>query len=325
MIYANSKKISSVQGRKIVSSLILFSEETMETRVGFIGLGCMGLPMAQNLLKAGFPLWAHNRTKEKGAPLLDQGCRWAASPAELTGLCDIVVSMVANDSALHEIVNGPLGILHSSKKPSMHISMSTVSPDLSASLEKQHREKGIAFLAAPVSGRPERAKEGTLWIFLAGDSQAKKKASPVLEAMSVKIFDLGAHPSQASLFKLCNNFMILSLIETFAEASAMLEKGGISTGKAAEIWGSSLFDAPVFHSYTPMLCKRNFADGGFALNLGLKDIRLLQDSADRAQVPMPFLSDLQEKLLISMNLGRGNFDWSAIALLTHELAGIIPK
>lgn len=294
----------------------------MKMKVGFIGLGNMGLPMAQNILKAGFPLWAHNRTKEKGTSLLEKGCRWASSPAELAAECDVVVSMVANDAALNEIVDGPSGIMRSSKKPSMHISMSTVSPDLSTALEKKHQEKGIAFLAAPVSGRPERAKEGTLWIFLSGDSKAKQLASPILEAMSTKVFDLGEHPSQASLFKLCNNFMILSLIESFSEVAAMLEKGGISTEKAAKIWGSSIFDSPVFHSYTPMLCKRNFADGGFALDLGLKDMRLLQACADKSQVPMPFLSDLHEKLITCMNLGRQKYDWSAIALLTRELAGL---
>lgn len=294
----------------------------METRVGFIGLGHMGLPMAQNILKKGFPLWVYNRTKEKATPLLEKGAKWAASAGDLAAQCDILVSMVANDDALNEIVDGPSGIIRSSKKPSIHISMSTVSPDLSASLEKKHQEKGIAFLAAPVTGRPDRAKEGTLFIFLAGEAKAKKTATAVLQTMSSKIFDLGDRPSQASLFKLCNNFMILGLIETFAEAASVLEKNGISTEKAAEIWGSSLFDAPAFHSYTPMICKRNFAEGGFALNLGLKDMRLLQTCADKSQVPMPLLSDLHEKLLVSMNLGRGKFDWSAIALLTRELAGL---
>src|SRR5271156_5739439 len=113
----------------------------MKHRVGFIGLGHMGLPMAENVLKAGFPLWVHNRTKEKVAPLLDKGGQWAATPAELSGLCDVVITMVANDQALNEIVLGPSGILSSSKKPLIHISMSTVSPDLVTSLEKKHQEK----------------------------------------------------------------------------------------------------------------------------------------------------------------------------------------
>lgn len=291
-------------------------------RVGFIGLGHMGSPMAQNILKKGFPLWIYNRTKEKGSSLIEQGANWANSPAELAAQVDILVSMVANDQALNDIIEGPSGLLHASKKPSIHISMSTISPDLSTSLEKKHQENGMAFLAAPVTGRPERAKTGSLTIFLAGNSKAKKEALPVLEAMGNQIFDLGEQPSQSSLFKLCNNFMILGLIETFSEAAAMLEKGGISTEKAAEVWGSSIFNSPVFHSYTPLICQQRFAEGGFALNLGLKDIRLLQTCADRAQVPMPFLSNLHEKLLASMNLGRGNFDWSAISLLTREQAGL---
>ncbi len=294
----------------------------MKHKVGFIGLGHMGLPMAENVLKAGFPFWVYNRTKEKAAPLLDKGGQWAATPAELASLCDIVISMVANDAALNEIVHGSSGILSAAKKPIVHISMSTVSPNLIADLEKQHQEAGITFLAAPVTGRPDRAKEGSLWIFLAGDSKAKKMVSPILEAMSTKIFDLGERAAQALLFKLCNNFMLISLVEAFSEAASMLEKGGISTSKAAEIWGSSLFDAPAFHSYTPMIRKGNFADGGFALKLGLKDMRLLQDCADKAQVPMPFLSDIHEKMLTCMNLGRADYDWSTIALLTSELAGI---
>jgi 3-hydroxyisobutyrate dehydrogenase-like beta-hydroxyacid dehydrogenase len=294
----------------------------MKDRVGFIGLGHMGLPMAENVLKAGFPLWIYNRTKEKAAPLLDKGGEWAATPAELAGSCDVVITMVANDHALNEIVQGPSGILASTKRPLIHISMSTVSPDLITDLEKKHQEKGISFLAAPVTGRPERAKEGTLWIFLAGESKAKNTASAILKTMSTKIFDLGEHAAQALLFKLCNNFMILSLIEAFSEAASVLEKGGISTSTAAEIWGSSVFDCPAFHSYTPMICNRNFADGGFALNLGLKDIRLLQGCADKEQIPMPFLSAVHEKMLTCMNLGRGEFDWSVIALLTRELAGL---
>lgn len=294
----------------------------MKIRVGFIGLGHMGLPMAQNILKKGFPLCVYNRTKEKAASLLDQGALWAESPSELASASDIVISMVSNDEVLNEVVNGPNGILSSSKKPQIHISMSTVSPALVDSLEKQHGEMGVGFLSAPVTGRPERAKEGTLWIFLAGCLKSKEAATAVLQTMSVKIFDLGESASQSSLFKLCNNFMILGLIETFSEAVTVLEKGGISTKRAAEIWGSSLFDAPVFHSQIPMICKGNFSDGGFALNLGLKDMRLLQNCADKSQIPMPLLSDLYEKLLASMNLGRGQFDWSAIALLTRELAGL---
>lgn len=294
----------------------------MKTRVGFIGLGQMGLPMAVNILKKEGSLCVYNRTKEKAKTIIEKGAHWVDSPQHLAEESEIVVTMVANDEALKEIVEGEFGILNCSNKPKIHISMSTVSPHLVTNLEKKHQEKGIGFLAAPVSGRPERAQQGALWIFLSGRESEKKEAIPILELMSVKIFDLGTNPSQAALFKLCNNFMILSFIESFTEAAALLEKGGISIEKAGEIWGSSLFDSPVLHSYMPMLSKGNFADGGFALDLGLKDMRLLHECADKANVPMPFLGDLHEKLLASMNAGRERYDWSAIAMLTRELAGL---
>lgn len=294
----------------------------MTLKVGFIGLGHMGFPIASNILKAGFSLSVYNRTKDKAEPLLKKGAHWAASPMELASQCDVVVSMVANDAALNEIVEGQSGIFRSSKKPAIHLSMSTVAPATSADLEKKHREKGIVFLAAPVSGRPERAKEATLWIFLAGDSAAKNKVAPILKVISGKTYDLGEYAAQASIFKLCSNFMILSFIESFAEAATLLEKSGISMEKTSEIWGSSFLNAPVFHNYTPLICKLDFEEGGFALSLGLKDMRLLQDSADRAQVPMPFLIELHEKLVASMNLGREKYDWSAITLITRESSGL---
>lgn len=294
----------------------------MATRVGFIGLGQMGFPMAQNILKKGFPVTVYNRTKEKASPILEQGAKWANSPLELASQCDILVTMIDNDNTLKEIVTGPTGIIHAQNKPSIHISMSTVSPELIASLEKVHQEHGITLLAAPVSGRPERAKQGTLWIFSAGQPAAKQAAAHVLEAMSCKIFDLGDRPEQAAIFKLCSNFMILSLIETISEATTLLEKNGVSAEKASEVWGNSLFDAPIFHIYGPIISKRSFANGGFALDLGLKDMRLLQTCADNAHVPMPFLTDLHAKLIASMNIGRAKFDWSAITLITREQAGL---
>ncbi len=291
-------------------------------RVGFVGLGSMGGPMAENVLKGGFELLVYNRTKEKAMPLTRAGAHLMGSVKELAASSDILVSMVSNDEALLEIVEGASGLFSSGKKPSIHISMSTISPTLSETLEKRHQEQGIDFLAAPVSGRPERAQAGKLWIFLAGAPQAKEKASPVLQTMGCQIYDLGEKPAAASLFKLCNNFMVLSLIESFAETAAMLEKAGITTEKAAQIWGSSLFDAPIFHSYMPVICKKSFDQGGFALDLGLKDMRLLQTAADRAEVPMPILSELHDKLIESLHLGRAKWDWSAISLLAKERAGL---
>jgi len=246
---------------------------SLSMKVGFIGLGHMGSPMAENILKGGFPLFVYNRTQGKTKTLLAAGAAVMKSPEVLAEQVEVLVTMVSNDAALKEIVESLWKV---ERKGLLHISMSTVSPELCEELEKKHQERGQSFVAAPVSGRPERAKLGKLWIFLGGKEDAKAQAMPILKTMSEKVFDLGVEPYQAALFKLCNNFMILSLIDSFAQAASLLEKRGISFQKAAEVWGNSLFDAPIFHAYVPMFTKLNFSEAGFALNLGLKDMRLLQ-------------------------------------------------
>jgi 3-hydroxyisobutyrate dehydrogenase-like beta-hydroxyacid dehydrogenase len=116
--------------------------------------------------------------------------------------------------------------------------------------------------------------------------------------------------------------MILSFIESLSEAFTMLEKGGIAPEIASEVWGNSLFDMMIMKTYGPMLAKRNFEAGGFALDLGLKDIRLLQDCVDKSKARMPLLTDLHEKLVESMKRGRAKFDGASIALITRERAGL---
>lgn len=286
--------------------------------VGFIGLGFMGFPMAENILRKGFSLTIYNRTKEKAEPLLAKGALWAGSPAELAEKTDIVITMVSNDEALRQIVLGPKGLLESRHKGKIHLSMSTVSPLLVRELENKYRENGGALLSAPVSGRPERAKEGTLWIFLSGEDKAKLAASSVLKAMSCKIFDFGQEAEKASIFKLCGNFMILSFIETLSEALSVLEKSGMSRTQAIEVWGESFYDAPIFHSYGNILAKGIFKEGGFSLDLASKDMGLLKAFADSQQVSLPILLSVEEKQKAAIAMGHGGVDCTVIDLVTRK-------
>jgi len=291
--------------------------------VGFIGMGYMGLPMAQNILKKGFPLIVYNRTKQKAEPLLEKGAKWASSPRELASAADIVVTMVSDDNVLRSITLGNDGLAYEAKQGFIHVSMSTVSPSIIESLEKDHKQRGAALISAPVSGRPERAQEGTLWIFLSGNEKAKQIATPVLEAMSSKIYDLGNEAKNASIFKLVSNFMILSFIETFSEALSALEKSGIPREKAAEIWGSSFYNAPIFQSYSPNIVHKKYPEGGFMLDLAKKDMSLLRSYIEQNLLPMPFLDLIEEKQTSAQAMGKGKFDCSIIDMVTRKLAGLI--
>lgn len=290
--------------------------------IGFIGMGYMGLPMAQNLLKKGFSLTVYNRTKEKAAPLLTDGAKWASTPRELGVHTDIVITMISDDEVLKSLVFGSDGLANGMKQGSIHISMSTVSPSIIESLEKEHMQRKTTLLSAPVSGRPERAKEGTLWIFLSGETQAKVAATPVLKAMSSKIYDLGKEAKNASIFKLASNFMVLSFIETLSEALSVLEKSGIPREMASEIWGSSFYEAPIFRSYSPPLVQKNYPEGGFMLDLARKDMRLLNEYIEDNLVPMPFLDLITEKQTSAQAMGKGKFDCTIVDLLTRKLAGL---
>src|ERR1700722_8197765 len=197
----------------------------------FIGLGMMGTPMASNLLKNHVELGVYNRSKDKMEPLITQGAKAINVPSEAFDHSPIVFSMVANDQALLEITTGENGILKNVKKGCIHVSMSTISPQLSQALSAKHEEKGVSYVAAPVFGRPEAAAQQKLWICMAGNPEAKKQIEPLLHFLGQKVYDFGNAPESANAVKLTGNFLILSMVEVLAEAFAFAQKNGIDVKK----------------------------------------------------------------------------------------------
>jgi 3-hydroxyisobutyrate dehydrogenase-like beta-hydroxyacid dehydrogenase len=244
------------------------------------------------------------------------------NPARACGASGFVITMISDDGVLKSLVFGTDGLANGMKEGSIHISMSTVSPSIVDFFEREHKERKTTLLSAPVSGRPERAKEGTLWIFLSGKKEGKAAATPVLKAMSSKIYDLGDEAKKASIFKLASNFMILSFIETLSEALSVLEKSGISLQTANEIWGTSFYDAPIFRSYSPPLVQKTYFEGGFMLDLARKDMRLLKEFIEDNLVPMPLLDLITEKQMEAQAMGKGKFDCTIVDLLTRKHAGL---
>jgi len=290
--------------------------------VAFIGLGNMGLPMARNLLGSAFTVSTFNRSRPRAEALATEGAFVAPSPFAAVTPGGIVVTMLANDSALEAVTLGNDGFVDQLGEGGLHISMSTVSPETSHKLASEHGKRGSLFLAAPVFGRPEAAAARKLWICQSGAREAKERARPVLDALGQGVFDFGDDPGAASVVKLSGNFLILAAIEALAEALAMGEKNGIDRKTLASFLGQTIFSCPIYQNYGRILAERAYEPAGFKLELGMKDVRLVRDVAEAASLPMPLADLLHGRLLTGLAKGRGNLDWTAIELSTAEDGGL---
>lgn len=292
--------------------------------VTVIGLGGMGKGMASRLLETGHQVTVYNRTTSAADELVARGARCATTPAEAVSPGGIVITIVANDAALESVTNGTDGFIDKMGADGLHISMSTISPALAESLAERHRDRGSHYLAAPVFGRPTAAAAGKLWIAMSGPDAAKTRARPLFEAMSQSIYDFGEQPSAANVAKLGGNFMIAAAIEAMGEAFALVEKHGIDKSKFLDLFGQTIFACPIYQNYGRFIVNREFSPPGFKLELGLKDVRLALDAGTASQTPMPLASLLRDRFLSAMAKGRGDIDWTAMAELAVEDAGLKP-
>jgi 3-hydroxyisobutyrate dehydrogenase-like beta-hydroxyacid dehydrogenase len=221
-------------------------------KIGFIGLGHMGLPMAGRLVEVGHDVTVYNRSESKAKSLLAKGARLAHAPSELSDR-DIIYTMLADDGAVNEVVNGPNGFAKNFKAGGTHITSSTISVELSRKLEAQHKSAGQRYLAAPVLGRPDAAQAGKLFVLAAGAHSEDTDA--ILSAIGQKVFSIPGEAWHANLIKIACNFMLMSAIETMSESFAMVRKGGIEPQIFFEIFSDTLFSAPVYKNYGAMIVK----------------------------------------------------------------------
>jgi 3-hydroxyisobutyrate dehydrogenase-like beta-hydroxyacid dehydrogenase len=289
--------------------------------VGFIGLGHMGSGMAANLVRAGHAVTVFNRSADKRGALLDLGAREASSIADACA-AEVVITMLADDNALRQVTLGDGGILAHLRRGGTHISMSTVSVELSRHLAGAHEQVRQRFVAAPVFGRPEMAAAGKLFIVAGGPAEALQACQPLFDAMGQRTFVLGSEPAAASLVKLTGNFMLAATIETLGEALALVEKAGIEPAGFVELLTSTLFPAPAYRTYGSLIAERRFQPAGFAAPLGHKDVRLLLAASAALHVPMPVASLLNDRFHRLIAQGGEQLDWSAISQLAAEDAGL---
>lgn len=287
-----------------------------------LGAGAMGAPIARNLVAAGFPVSMWNRSPERAHAV--QGARVASTPADAAGGADFVLSMLADDSAVEDVVFGADGILGSLRRGACHVGMSTISVALSRRLAAAHQAAGQGFIAAPVFGRPEAAAARQLWIVTGGAPSDVERAAPVFAALGQGTFNLG-DASQASLAKLLGNFMIASTIEMLAEALTAAEKAGIEPRRFLDLMTGTLFGAPVIKRYGQLVADTAFEPAGFRLVLGLKDVGLALRAGEELRAPLPLAGLLRDRFLTALARDRGQLDWAGIATVVREEAGLTPR
>ncbi len=291
-------------------------------RVGFIGLGNMGLPLARHLLQAGHKLSVYNRTRARADQIKPLDPVIADSPSAAARGAEVLVTMVADDPALEAVLLGEQGALAALPTGAIHVSMSTISAGLSRRLAERHRAAGHTYVAAPVFGRPEAAEAGKLWIVAAGPAAAIERCRPLFDAMGQGTVAAGEDPARANVIKLAGNFLIVAAIEALGEAFALGRKYGIAPADLLDIVNGRLFRSPIYENYGKLIADQRYEPAGFKLKYGLKDVRLALAAADDVAAPLPLASLVRDRYLSAVARGWQEIDWAALARIAAADAGL---
>ena len=281
----------------------------------------MGSGMARNLLRAGHRVAVYNRTREKAEPLAAEGARVCSSAGQAALGCEALFTMLADDPSVDEVMLGKDEVISTLGRGSVHIASTTMSTALARRLADEHARRGQQFISAPVFGRPDAAEAKRLLVVVAGPSDPVERCRPLFDAIGRQTFIAGTEPWQATAVKLCGNFMIASLIEAFGEANATLRKAGVTPHLFLEIM-NALMGSPIYATYGRMIAEEQFEPAGFALTLGLKDIRLALAAADELAAPMPLASLLKDHFLAALAAGQADLDWSSMSRVAARNAGL---
>jgi 3-hydroxyisobutyrate dehydrogenase-like beta-hydroxyacid dehydrogenase len=277
--------------------------------IAFLGLGKMGLAMAANLQRGGYPLVVWNRSPEKARPLVAEGARFAESAAAAAASADIVISSLADDTSLESVVSGPDGVLAGLRSGAIHVGTSTVSPGLSDELAEAHAAAGGHYLAGPGVGRVPAAAAAPLVTFVAGDAGAIETARPAITTYAPMILVVGERQSQASVAKLIANFLGASGMDLIGQSLAWAEKSGLPPALVPQML-SGFFGNPGTREYIAKIGERDFDTVGFTAAGGLKDIQLMIDAAQGVNLRLSSAEALRAKLDAAIARGWRDKDWS---------------
>lgn len=291
----------------------------MQKRIGFAGLGLMGVRMAENLLKKGFPLTVWNRTASKAQALVKAGAHLAETPFDLAERSDVVVACVADPAAVEELVFGPQGLIGGVRPGFRYVESSTVSPETTRRVAAALRERGGDLLEAPMTGSKNGAAAGTLLFMTGGKPEVHEELLPVLMAMGSKAVLCG-DVGQGSTVKLIGNTLISFMLEGLCEGLVVGQRAGVSIEKILEVVMASGFSSPYYPFKGSQIAKRDF-DQHFSIDLLVKDQTLMLKEAESLRVPMPGLAAIREVCQAARAQGHGQEDIAAVVKAIETAAG----
>jgi 2-hydroxy-3-oxopropionate reductase len=288
-------------------------------KIGFIGLGIMGKPMALNLINAGYSLLVLKKNIASDI-LANAGAQAFDTAGEIARESDVVITMLPDSPEVEEVVFSENGVLGGIKEGTVFIDMSTISPSVAKRVYKAMKEKGVEALDAPVSGGQTGAEQGSLSIMAGGDESAFERVKPIFEILgksAVLIGDSGA----GQMTKACNQIVVGVTIQAVGEALTLAKKAGVDVEKVRTALLGGLAQSEILKRYGQRILDRNF-DPGFKIKLHRKDMNIALQAGKEFSVPLPGSSQVAVNMDALIALGKGELDHSALALLTEKLSGL---
>jgi 3-hydroxyisobutyrate dehydrogenase len=295
----------------------------MNKKVGIIGLGIMGMPMARNLMKAGFEVTAYNRTAAKVDLLAADGAVKASSPKEVAAKNPVIITMVSDTPDVENVILGASGIIEGIQPDAVVIDMSTISPQATRKIAARLKEKQAHMLDAPVSGGEGGAIAGTLSIMVGGDAAILERCRPVLAAMGKTITHIGAN-GMGQTTKLMNQILVAGNLNAVCEALVFAQKQGVDLNKAIEAVKGGAAGSWQLANLGPRMIKRDFQPG-FMVDLLQKDLRLVMEGSDLNKIPLPATALIHQLFDSLEAAGDGKCGTQALVKVVERLAAVEVK
>lgn len=291
-------------------------------RVGFVGLGVMGLPMAGHLLAAGYELAVWARRPETAVPLVTAGAHLCATPAELAACCEVVISVITASADVAQLALGPGGLIEGFAPGGIHVDMSTIAPGTARQVAARYAEKGIGWLDAPVSGGELGAREATLAIMAGGVAETLERVRPLLACLGKTVVHIG--PAGAGqVAKACNQMIMVNAIQACAEAMRLAGAHGVDPAKVREALMGGSAASKVLDVMGGRMARRDFA-AGIQSRLHHKDFAILMAEARQLGAPLPVAAQTWQQLNALMALGGGRDDTASLLKVLEPFEGKCP-